>query len=240
MDNTLIKLRSDARKAGVPNYGSMSRAELQDALKGSKPNKRKSAANVTGTKPKRKSATAVVADKPKRKPKRKAAVASSDMSEQQAKRIVRKYAGKRGRRPAEFYEAQAVLGNEAQVTHSQACTEAQERVGQSDDKPHRHAFEAEGIEQRQRRAQSDRPIGNRLEGRLDWRADWQPWQDHEGATEVQGRLRKGACRAQAGRDKDVPEVEQDRREVHKGGSACDAQVAHRSHRVRFCHWHASA
>jgi hypothetical protein len=70
LDNALIRLRAKAKKAGVPNYGQMSRSELQSALKGGT-SKRKSASAVS----KRKSATTVGRKATGRKPARKATTA---------------------------------------------------------------------------------------------------------------------------------------------------------------------
>lgn len=110
-----LKLRAQARKAGIEGYQEMSLAEIREALSDAKSGKAKPKRKSASAVSKRKSASAVT--KPGRKPKRgrparKSTDEDSDMSEKQAKRIVSKYAHKRGRRPAEFYEAQAVLGIE--------------------------------------------------------------------------------------------------------------------------------
>jgi hypothetical protein len=173
LDNKLIKLRAQAKKAGVPSYGSMSRAELQAALAGNgdepKASKRKSGGSV-----KRETGVKVFSDdRPKRKPKRKQSVArkqavtnpEAEMSERQAKRIVAKYAGKRGRRPAEFYVAQEILGDNPAPSKRKSVASA---------KPKAQSRRKASVTEPKASSNGNGDAGRNLidKSAIDWKAEW--------------------------------------------------------------------
>ena len=120
---SLAALYREAKDAGFSpkEIRGMNADEVTELLNSKSSKPQKASKKGKATKPVAKKKTGAKRGRPKgskNSPKavsKKTATVESDMTEKQAKRIVKKYEGKRGRRPAEYHEAMSVLGNEPET-----------------------------------------------------------------------------------------------------------------------------